>query len=138
MNTRGVVDYIVCTVHLWHFSVLPLLTSTTQLWAMLDGRLGDELVGGISAHQTKTGLIRAALAFSTVIFIFCLQCLWVSRPERFEGEPKHDIRRYTNWAEDIDRTVDTAHHSLVFFICSAMWLAYYGYFVRIMLYDNSL
>lgn len=138
MNTRRVVDCIVRIVHLWHFSVLPLLTSTTQLWAMLDGRLGDELAGGISAHQTKTGLIRAALAFSTALFIFCLQCLWVSRPERFEGETKHDIHRCTNWAEDIDRTVDTAHHYLVFCIGSAMWLVYYGYFVRMMSYDNSL
>ena len=85
--TQRVVDYIVRAVHLWHFSVLPLLTSAIQLWDMLDGRLGGELAGGISAHQTKTGLIRAALAFSTAIFIFCLQCLWVVRPERFEGEP---------------------------------------------------
>ena len=96
MITRRLIDYMAHTVHLCHFSVLPLLTSAIQLWAMLDGRLGDELAGGTSAHQTKTGLIRAALAFSTAIFIFCLQCLWIVRPERFEGEPKHDIRHCTN------------------------------------------
>jgi hypothetical protein len=83
-------------VHLWFFSVLPLLQNTQQLWAILDARM-DELASEISADQAKDGLTLAVLALSVAICIFCLQCLRVVWPRGFQGEPNNDIRRCTKW-----------------------------------------
>ena len=68
-------DYIVRPVHLWFLSVLPLLSSATQLRAMLDARRHDEHTRGIPPHVIKDGLILAVLAFSIAVCIFCMQCV---------------------------------------------------------------
>lgn len=80
------VDRMVCPVHLWFLSVLPLVSDTTQLRAMLDAGPDDEHTSGIPRQGTKNGLTLAVLAFSTTVCIFCLQCMTVVWPSGFEGE----------------------------------------------------
>lgn len=112
-------DLIVCPVHLWFLSVLPLLSDTTQLRAMLDTR--DE--HGIS----KDGLALAVLAFSTTVCIFCLQCVRVVWPNGFEGESHSMISIVLSNA-----LLGTILHS-PFTLNAVMWLAHYICLVRMIL-----
>jgi hypothetical protein len=79
-------DYIVCPVHLWVLSGLPLLSSATQLRAMLNARRDNEHASGIPPHVIKDGLVLAVLAFSIAVCIFCMQCVKAVWPTGFRGE----------------------------------------------------
>jgi hypothetical protein len=83
-------DCIVRTVQLWFLSVLPLLSGTNQVRAMLDVRRDNEAANGIPAHLIKDGLTLAVSALSVAACIFCLQCLRVVWPRNFRGESQHD------------------------------------------------
>ncbi|KAF8481728.1 hypothetical protein DFH94DRAFT_405760 [Russula ochroleuca] len=91
-------------VHLWFLSVLPLLSTTTQLRAMLDARRDDEHASRIPAHVNKDGLTLAMLAFSTTVCIFCLQSVKAVWPRGFRGEHhNHDIYHRNKCTEDVGR-----------------------------------
>jgi hypothetical protein len=97
-------DCIIYPVHLWFLSVLPLLSTTTQLRAMLDARRDDEHASRIPAHVNKDGLTLAMLAFSTTVCIFCLQSVKAVWPRGFRGEHhNHDIYHRNKCTEDVGR-----------------------------------
>jgi len=79
---------IIFTVQLWFLSVLPLLSTLTQLRDMLGASRDNktENTYGIPAHLVKDGLTLAVLAFSIAMCIFCLQCLRVVWPRGFRGK----------------------------------------------------
>ena len=79
-------DRIVYPVHLVFVSVLPVLSETTQLRAVLDAGRDQHAF----SKDGLAGLALAVLAFSTTVCIFCLQCIRVVWQKRFEGE-RHSI-----------------------------------------------
>ena len=110
-------DHLVYPVHLWFLSVLPVLSDTTQLRAMLDAGRDQHAI-------SKDGLALAVLAFSTTICIFCLQCLRVVWPKGFEGERHSMISIIVPNA-----LVGTILHA-PFTLSAVMWFAHYVCLVR--------
>jgi hypothetical protein len=123
------VDIIVCTVHLWLLSALPLLLNTTHLRAMLNARRNHEHANNLPAYVIKDGLALSVLASSTAIWMFCLQCVRVIWPGIFRGERHSAISKIV--ANERRMLVGTRRHALLFIINLAMWLAYHVYAVRI-------
>jgi hypothetical protein len=124
-------DIILCTVHLWLLSALPLLLNTTHLRAMLDARRNHEHASNSEspAYVIKDGLALSVLAASTAIWMFCLQCVRVIWPGVFRGERHSAISKIV--ANERRMLVGTRRHALLLIINSAMWLAYHIYAVRI-------
>jgi len=122
-------DLIVCTVHLWFLSPLPLLQLTTHLRAMLDARRNSVHANDIPAYVIKDGLTLSVLAFSTAVCMFCLQCVRVMWPRGFRGECHSTISIII--ANEWKMLVDIRRHTLLFIINSVIWLAYDAYVVRI-------
>ena len=110
-------DHLVYPLHLWFLSVLPVLSDTTQLRAMLDAGRDQYAI-------SKDGLALAVLAFSTTICIFCLQCMRVVWPKGFEGERRSMISIIVPNA-----LVGTILHP-PFTLSAAMWFAHYVCLVR--------
>ena len=121
-------DYIVCSVHLWFLSVLPLLSSATQLRAMLDARRDNEHASGIPPHVVKDGLILAVFAFSTAVCVFSMQCVKAVWPRGFRGECHNVISFIAANARIM--LVGIMRHALPFIVSAVMWLAYDAYVVR--------
>jgi hypothetical protein len=95
-------DCIVCTVHLWFTSVLPLLLAaeaisfvkhTTERQVTKSPTTGEVVV-----QFSKDSHIQLVLAVSMAVFLFCLHGLRVLWPKCFEGElPQHDVDCRSNW-----------------------------------------
>ena len=79
-------DIIVCTVHIWLLSFLPLLISTMHLRGVLDIWRNHGHAGNIPAYVIEDGLAMSVFAFITTIFVFCMQGVRVFRPGVFIGE----------------------------------------------------
>lgn len=109
-------DRMSCPVHLWFLSVLPVMSDTAQLRAMLDARRDE--------HASKDGLALAVLAFSITVCIFCLQCVRVVWPKGLEGKCHNMISLVLPNA-----LVGTILHS-PFTLSAVMWLAHYVCLVR--------
>jgi hypothetical protein len=122
-------DIILCTVHLWFLSALPLLLNTMHLWAMLDARRNHEHASNPPAYVIKDGLALSVLAASTAIWMFCLQCVRIIWPGVFRGERHSAISKIV--ANEQRMLVGTRRHALLLIINLAMWLAYHTYAVRI-------
>ena len=123
-------DIIVRTVCPWLLSALLLLTNAKHLLAMLDAKQNHEHSSDIPAYIIKDRLTASALAFSTSICIFCVQCVWVIWPRLFRGERHSSISKIV--ANEGRMLVDPRHPRLGLpFINIVFWLPYYLYVVRI-------
>jgi hypothetical protein len=121
----------------WFLSALLLLTNTKHLLAMLDAKRNHEHSSDIPAYIIKDRLTASALAFSTSICIFCVQCVWVIWPRLFRGERHSSISKIV--ANEGRMLVDPRHPRLGLpFINIVFWLPYYLYVVRITVWLHAL